>query len=209
MLWGSLLSAVLAASPALAGPRKFKAGESLEQLAEDHYGDKHYSLVLVKLNKIKDDKKVAPGTEIRMPDLKEMLLNEGFPKALEPELEQVMKARYSYIKVHSELEKALHPENGTGKIQIPMLVQTELKGAADALDKAGKSLNKGGNFSESSTRMRQRLQKCAENFRKLAKGSQEKGLEASVHLLFAQAFVRGLMWALNEDGDVKSDDSAK
>ncbi len=198
-----VLAATLFAASASAATYKFKAGDTIQQLAADHYGHKHYSLVVVKLNKIKDPKKIAPGTPIRMPDLDEMLLNEGFPKALAPQLEDVMKGRYGYIKVREELVKALHPGNSTGKIQIPVAVRDELRNSADLFDKAAKELAKAGNFSESATRMRQRLQECAGIFRKLAKGSKEKGLEERVHLLISQAFVRGLMWAYNEDGDVK------
>lgn len=192
-----------AAKPAVAATIKFKAGDTVQQLAADHYGHKDYSLVVVKLNKIKDPKKIEVGTPLRMPDLKDMLLNEGFPKTLEPQLEDVMKARYGFIKVREELIKALRPGNSTGKIQIPVAVRDELRNSADLLERAGKELAKGGNFSDSATRMRQRLQECAGNLRKLAKGSKEKNLEERVHLLIAQAFVRGLMWAYNEDGDVK------
>lgn len=194
---------VLVSPRATAATHVFKAGDTVQQLATDFYGHKDYSLVIVKLNKIKDPKKIAPGTAIRMPDLKEMLLNEGFPKGLEPQLEQVMQARYGFIKVREELIKALKPGNSTGKIKISLRVRTELRASADVMEKAAKELAKGGNFSDSATRMRQRLVKVAENYRKLANGSKEKGLEESIHLLIAQAFVRGLMWAYNEDGDVK------
>ncbi len=193
----------LLARPAAAATYKYKAGDTVQQLSIDQYGHKDYSLVIIKLNKIKDPKKITPGTPIRMPDLKDMLLDEGFPKTLEPQLEAVMKGRYGYIKVREELVKALHPGNSTGKIQIPVAVKDELKASADILENAGKALAKAGNFSDSATRMKQRLVQCAVNLRKLARGSQEKGLEESIHLLISQAFVRGLMWAYNEDGDVK------
>jgi LysM repeat protein len=199
----ALLLALLVSPSAFGATYKYKAGDSVQQLAIDHYGHKDYSLVIVKLNKIKDPKQIAPGTPIRLPDLKDMLLNEGFPKNLEPQLEAVMKARYGFIKVREELIKALRPGNSKGKIQIPVAVRDELRSSADLMEKAGKELAKAGNFSDSATRMRQRLVTCAGNLRKLARGSQEKGLEESVHLLIAQAFVRGLMWAYNEDGDVK------
>lgn len=199
--WVLLL--LLVAGHAAAATYKYKAGDTIQQLALDHYGNKDYSLVIEKLNKIKDPKKVAVGTALRLPDLKEMLLDEGLSKSLERDLDDVMTARYGFIKVREELLKALHPGNSTGKIRIPVAVRDELRKSADLMDNAAKGLAQGGNFGESATRMRQRLEQCAKNLRKLAKGSQEKGLEESIHLLIAQAFVRGLMWAHNEDGDVK------
>jgi hypothetical protein len=201
-LFPLLLALAGASGPASAVTgHAFKAGETLGQIAETYYGNKHYDLVIIKLNRIKDPAKIPPGTLLRVPDLKEMLLTEGFPKSLDAELDDISKARWGFMRVHEQLMRALTPGNGE-KGHVPAEVRRELRADADGLDKAGRVLAKQGNFSESATRMRQRLSKCADTLRKLAVGT-DPDLEDSVHLLLAQTFVRGLMWARNEDGDVK------
>ncbi len=175
----------------------------MASVAEAFYGNRHYELVLAKLNKLKDGAPVPAGTQVRTPDLKEMLLTEGLPKSLAPQLARVAKARYGFVKIHEDLERALHPGNSDAKVHMPYALAKGLKRDAAALEAAAKELAKRGNFSNSATRMRQRLDAAALLMRQMAAGSGAADAEDQVHLLFAQAFVRGLMWARNEDGDIK------
>lgn len=195
---------------AFAGNHQVKAGETLGTIATQYYGHRHYRWVIIKLNRLKDPNKdshndtagVPAGTSLRVPDLKAMLLTEGLPPSTEAELDKIIDARYGFLRLHEALARALHPNNSKAPVQVPADLGQDLQKIADAWQQAGRSLAKQGNFGDSPTRMRQRLERAAELARRLCQGATEAGLEDQIHLLLAQAWVRGLMWARNEDGDL-------
>src|SRR5262245_58567417 len=57
-----------------------KPGETLASIATSVYGSAHYQLPLAELHKWPPDVRPANGTAVRIPDLKLMLLSEGFFK---------------------------------------------------------------------------------------------------------------------------------
>ena len=175
---------------------QYKSGQSLAEVATNFYGSPYYELVIARLNHLADSRAVPAGAQLRVPELKVMLFEENLPKNLEPEIEDIVKARYAYMRVRNDLLKAM--ESVQIGPRLPIAVKTALSDAADALEQAGKSLDKLGAHAETPVRMRQRLTLCAKNLRRLAAGERDKKLEDSIHLLLAQTFVRGIMWARKE-----------
>lgn len=201
--FASALAAVFLAFAPVAAARthKLKAGETVESIADNVYGSPQYALAVLKHNKIADAKAVKAGQTLKIPDLKEMVYEAGVTKLYDSELEDVMKARYAYMKVRHDLVKAMQLAGSARKMKVPEKIRAELKDAAKKLSEAGDSLAKKGKFADSPSRLKQRLQECARNLEKLAGGSTDKKLEESIHRLLAQAFVRAIMWGRNEDGE--------
>jgi LysM repeat protein len=203
----AVLSAVAVVAPsARAQTHVVRSGETLGAIAEQRYGNRHYSWFIAKLNRLEDTKSIQAGQTLRVPELDKALYAEGLTREVQGELDQVMKSRYAYMKHRDDLLKAIDPGNSKGKIKVQVVVKEELGAAADALDAAAKELGRKGNRGDSPSRMQHRLEECAKNIRTLLSGkagAKTGKLDDSIHLLIAQAFVRGIKWARGEDGDVK------
>lgn len=181
--------------------RTYKQGETLAAIAGDFYGNPHYELVIAKHNNIKDKKAIPNGTALKVGDLADVLVAEGIKGEMMDDINAIVKARYTYMKMAGELLKSLAAAGKVKIAKIPVLVRDNLNVAAEAIEAAGKSLAKKGKYGDSPTRLKNRLLEAAANMRKLAKGTNDAKLDDGVHLLFAQAWVRAIMWTRNEDGD--------
>jgi hypothetical protein len=190
---------MLAVGPARAD-YQMKPGDSLGKVARAIYGASAYELALAKLNRFPSPKEVQPGAVVRTPDLKSMVLTEGLSKEVEPEIDDVLAARYEYMKIENELRKCLARAPAGGKATIPAEVRKALTGIAQDLESAGRAIAKKGVYAESPVRVKQRLEEAARKLRELANGKNDAKLADSIHRLLAQTWVRLLMWARLEDG---------
>jgi hypothetical protein len=171
-----------------------QSGETLGSVASAVYGSPHYRLAIEKLNKLAPGSEPPAGAAVLVPDLKRMLFAEGFPKELADEVSRLATARYQYMRVRNELVRSLEFPDA----KLPTHAVKELRAAADEIEAVGAALAKKGKYAESPLRMKQRLQECAKALRRLAGGTRDKKVEDSVHLLLAQTWVRGIMWARGE-----------
>lgn len=179
-------------------PYVVKAGETLQSIAEARYGHRHYGLLLAKLNKI-DGGVLKAGALLKLPELQDMLFKEGLTLAVAPQIVQVLTVRYEFMRMRGDITRALEPKNSKAKVQVPAAVRTPLLAEAAKLEKAARDLARAGGYKESPTRMKQRLEASAKILRELARGAYRGDAESAFHLLYSQAFVRGLMWARKED----------
>jgi LysM repeat protein len=196
----ALVVGLLLAGGSARADYQMKPGESLGKVARAIYGASAYELALAKLNRFPSPKEVQPGTVVRIPDLKSMVLTEGLSKEVEPEIDEVLAARYQYMKVENELRKSLARAPAGGKATIPAEVRKALIDIAKDLETAGRAMAKKGVYAESPVRVKQRLEEAAKRLRELANGKNDVKLADSIHRLLAQTWVRLLMWARLEDG---------
>lgn len=181
--------------------RVLKGSETLADVARDFYGSPHYALLIVKHNKLADAKAVAAGGAVKLADLGDVLVANGVKKDLMDDYNAIVSARYEYMKVRGELQKVLAATPKGQKAKVPSNVAKELVAVAGVFESSAKSLAKKGKYGDSPTRLKNRLVEAATNMRKLAKGTNKPELDDKIHLLVAQAWVRAIMWAKNEDGD--------
>ena len=178
-----------------------KRGERLADVARQFYGSPVYDLVIAKHNHIKDKESVAVGTKVRVPDLGDVLVAEGIKTEFMDDVNALVKARYRYMKVHDEIGQVIAAGAARKAVKVPAPVKIELETAASAIETAAKSLAKRGNYTESPSRLKNRLLEAAADLRTIAKGSGDAKLDAKVHVLFAQAWVRAIGWVRGEDGE--------
>ena len=173
-------------------------GDTLSSLGESQYGHVHYAVFLQKLNRL-DGNDLKAGASIKIPDLKEVLVKEGVPAAAESSIEQILAVRYEVMRLKGDITRALTPGNSKAPVKVGAILRAALLKEAAKLERAGKELARLGGFQDSPTRMRQRLDLCAKVLKDLAAGKQVVDPYGEMHLLFAQTFVRGLMWGRKED----------
>lgn len=183
----------------VAASYKLKPGQTLADVAADIYGSSAYDQLIAKHNKIVAPKSVATGTEVKVPELKEMLFKEGIAKRLKSKVTSVTDARYTYMRHREAIIRALRDPSPQARLNEK--VRGELRDAATSLEKGAKALAKEGKHADSPTRMKGRLLEAAGILRAFSKGKGTTESEEKLHKLFAQAFVRAIMWARGEDGE--------
>lgn len=200
MAWVWFWSLVLLTQMAGAASYKMLTGDSVATVAQAFYGAKAYSLTVAKFNRLSAGENPAEGSLLRVPDLKTMVFREGLSRELEDEVDQLLAARYEYMKIENELRKSLVRATPDGQATIPAAIQKKLEEIARDFERAGAIMAKKGAYAESAVRVRQRLDEAARNLRTLATGSGDEKLADSIHRLLAQTWVRLLSWARREDG---------
>lgn len=203
-----LLIALCMAAPAIAADkelvepvRTYKQGESVADIARSFYGNAHYELVIIKHNRIKDKNAIADGTPLKVGELANVLVAEGIKPEMIDEVNAVVRARYAYMTASGELMNALSASRKAKRATIPVRLREQVNNAAQAIETAAKALAKKGQYGDSATRFKNRLLEAAGLMRQLAKGRNDPKLDDRVHRLFAQAWVRAIMWTRNDDGD--------
>lgn len=200
MVWVWLWKTFFWVHSAWAVSYQVQAGDSLTTVAQSFYGSASYALTIAKYNRLAPGSAPAEGSLVRVPDLKTMIFREGLSREVEDEVDQLLAARYEYMKIENELRKSLARATPDGQVTIPATVQKKLHEVAREFERAGQSLAKKGAYAESSVRVRQRLDEAARHLRTLATGAGDEKLANSIHRLLAQVWVRLLSWARLEDG---------
>src|SRR5690606_13503658 len=91
--------------------------------------------------------------------------------------------------------------NSKAKVVVPQVIKNDLLAAAKSLESAARDLAQKGNFFEDPVRMRRELLAAAGDMRKLAQGRYKKSYDDNIHKYFANAFLFGIAWARDEDGN--------
>lgn len=190
--------------PAAAQTYVVKPGDSLQKIAIEFYGHQSYDKLIAKHNNLGSTKAPIEGKSILVPELNELLIREGMDQDVQFDVNQILKARYTYMVHRSELLKALPPAHqGIAKTNgvVPLKIKTDLLNAARDIDLAAKNIAQKGNFLDAPVRMRRELQTIAANLRKMAAGKYKKEYDESVHKNLANMFLYGITWARDEDGN--------
>jgi hypothetical protein len=118
------------------------ANDNLERIAVLRYEHRYYDLVIKLANRIEDADLVPAGTRLKLPNLLDLLTEEGFTKAAVAETELILCSRAKFLRVRRQL--ASHRQNAGGnRVSVPEEIRLILLEAAADLETAIKGLRIG------------------------------------------------------------------
>lgn len=175
-----------------------EAGDTLWTISERRYGSRHYSKIIQLYNHIAEPSELHVGDEIKLPDLKAILADEGLTRLMGDEVDSVLAAKARYMDVERKLQDARRGARRGETVEIPEDVREALLGAADELDKAaaGFGVEKPGVVKAPKSLIGQ-LTQTSGNLRRMATGwSDGYGYDIDmVHQRLALAMRNGIIWA--------------
>ncbi len=185
--------------PATSQTYIIKAGDTLDTIAQKKYGDSHYSSLLILHNGIKDETKLRKEQELKTPDLKSLLSNEGLAPIMEQEIAAVLKAKALFSGVKKRLSQSRLGKKAP-RVDIPADIRTTLTSAADHIDAAilGLKRKKEG-VGAVPLKMIGQLASVSRNLKQLSTGSYDGyGYDLSmVNQRLVHAMLNGIKWARN------------
>src|SRR6185503_13810460 len=116
---------------------KLREGETLASVARLRYGHQKYYSVIKLYNHIEDETKVAANETLRLPDVSDILAQEGLTKVVPQEVNLILCSRAKYDRILNQLRTLGSPR---GTDSIPEDLKQELFEAADDLRQATESL---------------------------------------------------------------------
>ena len=116
---------------------KLREGETLASVARARYGHQKYSSIIKLYNHIEDETKVEANETLRLPDVSDILAQEGLTKVVPQEVNLILCSRAKYDRILDQL-RTLGSPHGTDS--IPENIKQELFEAADDLRQATESL---------------------------------------------------------------------
>ena len=116
---------------------KLREGETLASVARLRYGHQKYSSVIKLYNHIEDETNVAANETLRLPDVSDILAQEGLTKVVPQEVNLILCSRAKYDRILDQLRTLASPR---GTDSIPENLKQELFEAADDLRQATESL---------------------------------------------------------------------
>ncbi len=106
-----------------------RVGETLRDVAREHYGSASYVRVVELVNDLSGPVDLEPGSRIRVPSLDALLADEGVSPVMPLETYTLLETRSSFLEVEDRL-RALARDQGTGYVEIPGDVRAVLREAA-------------------------------------------------------------------------------
>src|ERR1044071_2406702 len=173
---------------------KLREGETLASVARLRYGHQKYSSVIKLYNHIEDETKVAANQTLRLPDVSEILAQEGLTKVVPQEVNLILCSRAKYDRVLDQLRTLGSPR---GTDSIPDNIKQELYEAADDLRQATESLKllKPG-VSAAPLRTIGQLEECMGQMWELTERLDSYGYDIDmVQQRFALALTYSIIWA--------------
>jgi len=173
---------------------KLREGETLASIARLRYGHQKYYSVIKLYNHIEDETKVAVNDTLRLPDLSDILAQEGLTRVIPQEVNLILCSRAKYDHILDQL-RTLHGPTGTDS--IPENLKQELFEAADDLQQATEGLKvlKPG-ISAVPVRTIGQLEGCAGQMLGLTEGLDSYGYDIDmVQQRFALALTYAMIWA--------------
>ncbi len=173
------------------------AGDTLDNLATLRYGHENYYRVIKLYNHIEDERNIESGKKLKLPNLIDILTEEGFTKVANTEAELILCARAKYEKVKGQL-RGLRRGIPRERVIVPEDLKLALFEAADDLDEAVIKLqaNKPG-VAQIPKSLIGQLKHNAAGMRSLADGdSDENNYDlVIVQQSFALALSYAIIWA--------------
>ena len=173
---------------------KLREGETLASVARARYGDQKYSSVIKLYNHIEDETKVAANQTLRLPDMSDLLAQEGLTKVVRQEVNLILCSRAKYDRILDQLRTLRSPR---GTDSIPENLKQELFEAADDLRQATESLRvlKPG-VSAVPLRTIGQLEECMGQMWELTERLDSYGYDIDmVQQRFALALTYAIIWA--------------
>ena len=173
---------------------KLREGETLASVARLRYGHQKYSSVIKLYNHIEDETKVAANQTLRLPDVSDILAQEGLAKVVPQEVNLILCSRAKYDRVLDQLRTLGSPR---GTDSIPDNIKRELFEAADDLRQATESLKllKPG-VSAAPLRTIGQLEECMGQMWELTERLDSYGYDIDmVQQRFALALTYSIIWA--------------
>ena len=173
---------------------KLREGETLASVARLRYGHQKYSSVIKLYNHIEDETKVAANQTLRLPDVSDILAQEGLAKVVPQEVNLILCSRAKYDRVLDQLRTLGSPR---GTDSIPDNIKRELFEAADDLRQATENLKllKPG-VSAAPLRTIGQLEECMGQIWELTERLDSYGYDIDmVQQRFALALTYSIIWA--------------
>lgn len=166
-----------------------REGETLESVATQRYGHRHYYRVIKLHNHIDDEAQVRASQTLRLPDLSVILAEEGLTKVIPQEVSLILCSRAKYDKVLEQLRAH----------QVSDDVKRQLLEAADDLQQVTKSLRviKPG-MTGAPLRMIGQLEQSMEGMRVFADTGQFDSYGYDIDMVqqrYALALTYAIIWA--------------
>jgi len=179
----------------------FQKGETLWDLCKKYYNNRHYSSILSIYNGIQDVNRIESGTEIKVPPLNEILIDENFGLVppLEKEVYKILAARQLYVEVEQILWDFRQASDWKGKQNLPEGIVINLERAADLIDLTIIQLNQPKENSTSvPKKMIDNLKSVSRNLKNLASGANDGyGYDLDmVHQDLIRAIHSGRAWVV-------------
>lgn len=175
-----------------------REGDTLEGVAALRYGHRHYYRIIKLYNHIENEGLVKAGTTVQLPDISNILAEEGFTKVAGAETEMILCSRAKYDRVRSQLS-ALRNDRPLGdRVVVPEKVRQELLEAADDLQQATEGLKAGKpGLGRAPEKMIGQLEQSMWGMRELAEGAND-GYGYDIDLVqqrYALALTYAIIWA--------------
>jgi len=173
---------------------KLREGETLASVARLRYGHQKYSSVIKLYNHIEDETKVAANQTLRLPDVSDILAQEGLAKVVPQEVNLILCSRAKYDRVLDQLRTLGSPR---GTDSIPDNIKRELFEAADDLQQATENLKLlKPRVSAAQLRTIGQLEECMGQMWELTERLDSYGYDIDmVQQRFALALTYSIIWA--------------
>ena len=173
---------------------KLREGETLASLARLRYGHQKYYSVIKLYNHIEDETQVAANQTLRLPDVSDILAQEGLAKVVPQEVNLILCSRAKYDRVLDQLRTLGSPR---GTDSIPDNIKRELFEAADDLRQATENLKLlKPRVSAAPLRTIGQLEECMGQMWELTERLDSYGYDIDmVQQRFALALTYSIIWA--------------
>ena len=180
----------------------FQKGETLWDLCRNYYGNRHYSSILSIYNGIQDVNRIEQGTEIKVPSINIMLIDESFGLVppLKKEMLKILAARQLYIEIEPTIWKLRRTLNNKSDIKLPEEVISNLVNASGLIDLTIAQLKQPNDGRTTiPKRMIDNLKSVSRNLKHLASGANDGyGYDLDmIHQDLIRAIHNGRAWVKN------------
>lgn len=177
-----------------------REGETLAGVATLRYGHRYYYRIIKLYNHIENEELVKAGTTLRLPDISNILAEEGFTRVAGPEAEMILCSRAKYDRVVRQLwELRIHAD---ANYALPAGVRQELLEAADDLEQATQRLKESRpGVIRAPESMIGQLEQSMEGMRALAEGAHEDPNGYDIDIVqqrYALALTYAIIWVRKE-----------
>lgn len=181
-----------------AAPYTLREGETLAYVAKLRYGHQNYYHLIKLYNHIENEELVKAGTTLQLPDISNILAEEGFTKVAGAEAEMILCSRAKYDRVVRQLWELRDHADANG-YTLPTGISQELFEAADDLDQATQHLQQSTTgVVRAPEKMIRQLEQCMGVMRNLAEGdhADPNGYDIDiVQQKYALALTYAIIWA--------------
>jgi hypothetical protein len=185
------------ASASAGSTYRIEKGDTLEKVAIQRYGSRHYAEIIGETNGIKLGN-LRAGTVLQVPELQLLLENAGLYAQVKEEMEAILQARALFTKQSVKL-KQLHSKTANTSVELPDETMKDLLSAVERLESAAKGLGKDRSGFQRPTKTTGQISSALNTMKELAKGANDGyGYDVdNVERHLAYALLNAIRWAKN------------